>query len=157
MSADGSHNRAMPAPIEAVARDASQPVQQVVANRIGNETALAQPLPVDREILTGLRKVIPQADVPQSVVTQPSGGDYSSGFLNRLVSFFARTEDATSGTDKIRIADDPGRTRDGDKVSDLNHAIDRLEQSQQFATGMTLMSSLTQSVMSSSKRLTQGQ
>ena len=157
MSADGSHNRAVLPPIEAVGREASQPVPQVVTERIGNETALVQTLPVDRQILTGLRKVVPHGDVAQPTLFQPSGREGSTGFLDRIVSFFVRPGDNATGTDPIRVADDPNRTKGGDKVDDLNQAIDRLEKSQQYATGMTLMSSLTQSVMSSSKRLTQGQ
>ncbi|MCF3641600.1 hypothetical protein LXM94_16630 [Rhizobium sp. TRM95111] len=156
MSADGLPNRAL-LPVEAATGGASSPISQIVAGRIGSETAMVPDLSVDRQVLTGLRKVAPHGDTAHPTVFQPSGAERTPGILDRIVSFFVRPGNDAPETDTIRVADDPRRTKSGDKVHDLNTAVDRLEQSQQFATGMTLMSSLTQSVMSSSRRLTQGQ
>lgn len=158
MSADGSLSRALVTPVDASAGGVPKSITDVIADRIGNQSASIESLSVDRHILTEYRKVSPDIDtVANPAVFQPGGREYMPGFLDRIVSFFVRPGREPSGKETIRVADEKDSTKREDRVHDLNNAIDRLEDSQQFATGMTLMSSLTQSAMSSSRRLTQGQ
>jgi hypothetical protein len=81
----------------------------------------------------------------------------AQGFLDRIISFLT-PKDAAPEMPLVRFVQKPGQTVGmPTKTENLESAIDRLEKAQQFATGTALVSSLTQSVMSSSKRLTQGQ
>ncbi len=103
----------------------------------------------------GYRKLSPEA-VP-GVVIPPYRSEAPTGLFDRLTEFLLPSG-LNPKTWLARFASRPAK--DGAEpggAHDLLTAVDRLEKSQQFATGMTLMSSLTQSVMASSKRLTQGQ
>lgn len=126
---------------------------ELVFARIGDPPVATEVHAVTNSTLpdAGLRKVSP--DVDSGLVVPPYRSETPTGLLDRLTEFFLPSGFKPE-TLLARFASRPGQEG---STHDLPSAIDRLEKSQQFATGMTLMSSLTQSVMASSKRLTQGQ
>jgi hypothetical protein len=129
---------------------------ELVSVRIGEPPTTTEVHAVPSSTLpdSGYRKVSPDGD--PSVVIPPYRSEAPTSLLDRLTEFFL-PRGLSPKTLLARFASHPGQEGSPPGAHDLTLAVDRLEKSQQFATGMTLMSSLTQSVMASSKRLTQGQ
>jgi len=155
MSGDALPSRAFSPPIEAVGCGTPLQTTEIGSVRIG---AGGDAVQIEQAALpqVQLRKIAPGSDVPPVFHPQPTETK-ASGFLERITSFLL-PGGAAPETSLVRFVQKPDRTSvSSAKAENLSDAIDRLEKSQQFATGTTLMSSLTQSVMSSSKRLTQGQ
>lgn len=158
MSGEELSGRAFTPPVEGVSTGNVLKTAEIVAGRIGLQpTDLAGIRPTELASIpnTQGRKIAPESDaVPPSY--SPEGNTKPSSILDRLSAFFMPV--AGGGQPEaplVRFATD--KAHNGPKIEDIATSIDRLEKSQQFATGTTLLSSLTQSVMSSSKRLTQGQ
>lgn len=110
----------------------------------------------------GPRRIAP--DMPtesQPTVIIPSTthqNEGETGFFKRIAAYFQLTpQEPTPETKLVSFANRPGIEDVTDMTTDVQQAMDNLEKSQQFAAGMALASSLTQSVVSSSRRLTQGQ
>ncbi|WFU04612.1 hypothetical protein QA648_27955 (plasmid) [Rhizobium sp. CB3171] len=158
MSGEEFSGRAFTPPVDGISTGNILKTSAIVAERIGPQpTDFAGVRPTELTSVPNAqsRKIAPQSDaVPPSY--SPEINTNPSGILDRLSAFFISVS-ATGQpeTPLVRFATDKGHG--GSKIEDITASIDRLEKSQQFATGTTLLSSLTQSVMSSSKRLTQGQ
>lgn len=153
MSGDALPSRAFSPPIDAVGPHSSLRASEIVSVRIGTAGDAVQ---IEQAALPGvqLRKIAPGTEL--SPVFHPQPEAKAPSFLDRITSFLR--PGGSPETTLVRFVQKPDRATDPSvKTEKLSDAIDRLEKSQQFATGTTLVSSLTQSVMSSSKRLTQGQ
>jgi hypothetical protein len=154
MSGDGLPSRAFLAPTDAVGPGTPLQTSEIVSVRIGTVGDAVQ---IEQAALpqVQLRKIAPGTEL--SPVFHPQPDAKAPSFLDRITSFLL-PGGAAPETSLIRFVHKPDQPVDSSvKTENLSNAIDRLEKSQQFATGTTLVSSLTQSVMSSSKRLTQGQ
>lgn len=154
MSGDALPSRAFSPPIDAVGPHSPLRASEIVSVRIGTAGDAVQ---IEQAALPGvqLRKIAPGTEL--SPVFHPQPEAKAPSFLDRITSFL-RPGGAAPETALVRFVQKPDQPTDSSvKTENLSDAIDRLEKSQQFATGTTLVSSLTQSVMSSSKRLTQGQ
>lgn len=130
---------------------------ELVSARIAEPPATQETHAVPSSTLpdTGYRKVSPEAG--SGVVIPSYRSEAPASVLDRLMGFFL-PNGVTPKNLFARFTSRPAPEAVAPgNVHDLTSAVDKLEKSQQFATGMTLMSSLTQSVMASSKRLTQGQ
>ncbi|MBB4293111.1 hypothetical protein GGE16_005196 [Rhizobium leguminosarum] len=158
MSGEELSGRAFTPPVDGVSTGNVLKTAEIVAERIGRPpTDLVGIRPSEFASIpnTQGRKIAPESDAIAPSYS-PEGNTRPSSILDRLSAFFMPV--AGSGQPEaplVRFAGDKGHS--GTKIEDIATSIDRLEKSQQFATGTTLLSSLTQSVMSSSKRLTQGQ
>lgn len=125
-------------------------------------TSEARPTPVATEpgTIPGPRKIGPDLPIIQPVFV-PSGGApaaAASGFLERLLGFFGLGGGAVPEQPRlVSFAQDPRAPATEKQPHDLPTAVERFERAQEFSVGVALASSLTQSVMSSSRRLTQGQ
>jgi hypothetical protein len=161
MSGEEFSGRAFALPIDAAATGNVWKTTEIVLERIATQpTVTNNILNVELASLPDvqIRKITPESEaVPTFFAprTDPKPGS----ILDRLTAFFMPGAlDAKPETSLAKFASlskAPGETRaTTEKIAD---AMNELEKSQQFATGTVLMSSLTQSVMSSSKRLTQGQ
>lgn len=158
MSGEELSGRVFTPPVDGVSTGNVLKTSEIVAERIGLQpTDLTGFKPAELASIpnTQSRKIAPESDaVPPSY--SPEGNTRPSSILDRLSAFFMPVGgNGQPETPLVRFATD--KTHSGPKIEDIATSIDRLEKSQQFATGTTLLSSLTQSVMSSSKRLTQGQ
>ncbi len=155
MSGDGLPSRAFLPPTDAVGPGTPLQTSEIVSVRIGTVGDAVQ---IEQAALpqVQLRKIAPDTEHPSVFHPEPTETTASS-ILDRITSFLLPGGTAPE-TSLVRFVQKPDQpTGSSIKTEDLSDAIDRLEKSQQFATGTTLVSSLTQSVMSSSKRLTQGQ
>lgn len=155
MSGDGLPSRTFLPPIDTVGSGAPLQTSELVSVRIGTVGDAVQ---IEQAALpqVQLRKIAPGTEHLPVFHPQPTETKGSS-FLDRISSLL-RPGGAAPETALVRFVEKPDQPIDSSvKTENLSDAIDRLEKSQQFATGTTLVSSLTQSVMSSSKRLTQGQ
>ncbi|NKL24573.1 hypothetical protein [Rhizobium leguminosarum] len=155
MSGDALPRGAFVPPTDVVGSGAPLQTVETVSLRIGTDR---ESLQVEQPVSPGiqLRKITPGSEAAPAFDPAPIETKTSS-FLDRITSFIM-PKGTASETPLVRLVEKPGQTSDHPaKTEKLESAIDRLEKSQQFATGTTLISSLTQSVMSSSKRLTQGQ
>lgn len=102
----------------------------------------------------GLRIGADSTNLP--IQTPPHGAGEGDGFLSRISSFFQKwTEPPQVNGEKVILSTSP--KNEPQATQELNDTLERFEASQRFAAGTALLSSLTQSVLSSSKRLTQGQ
>ncbi|MFS8147995.1 hypothetical protein [Rhizobium sp. BR 249] len=158
MSGEELSGRAFTPPVDGVSTGNVLKTSEIVAERIGLQpTDFTGFKPAELASIpnTQSRKIAPESDaIPPSY--SPEGNTRPSSILDRLSAFFMPVGgNGQPETPLVRFATD--KTHSGPKIEDIATSIDRLEKSQQFATGTTLLSSLTQSVMSSSKRLTQGQ
>ncbi|PDT02575.1 hypothetical protein CO666_20175 [Rhizobium chutanense] len=158
MSGEELSGRAFTPPVDGVSTGNVLKTAEIVAERIGLQpTDLVGIRPSEFASIpnTQGRKIAPESNaIPPSY--SPDGNTRPSSILDRLSAFFMPVGGSGQPeTPLVQFAGDKGHG--GPKVEDIATSIDRLEKSQQFATGTTLLSSLTQSVMSSSKRLTQGQ
>ncbi|WP_373415083.1 hypothetical protein [Ensifer aridi] len=146
-------------PIETATTGTPLTMAEVVAQRInGDHIASAAISDIQQPILNGLRRISPDSGPEGLTFSVSPAPEKTPTILDRIASFFASKDDHPSEPPLVRFARPPEqKEQPATQGHDLTETIDRLEKSQQFATGMTLLSSLTQSVMSSSKRLTQGQ
>ncbi|EJK86970.1 hypothetical protein [Rhizobium sp. AP16] len=155
MSGDALPRGALVPPADAIGSGAPLQTVETVSLRIGADR---ESLQVEQSVSPGiqLRKIMPGGEAAPAFDPTPIETKTSS-FLDRITSFIMPKGTAPE-TPLVRFVEKPGEANGHPaKTENLESAIDRLEKSQQFATGTTLISSLTQSVMSSSKRLTQGQ
>ncbi|WP_085032838.1 hypothetical protein [Ensifer aridi] len=159
MSQEGFSERGFLTAVQTLSTGATLRTADVVAQRIsGEHTSLAPVSDVQKLTFTGLRKISPQADPENLPISLPPASEKAPALLDRLVSLFKLASDHGPQPSAVRFARASEQVEQATTgVHTLTQSIDRLQASQQFATGMTLLSSLTQSVMSSSKRLTQGQ
>ncbi|MBB4189203.1 hypothetical protein GGE07_005884 [Sinorhizobium terangae] len=159
MSPEGFSERGFLAAVQALSTGATLRTTDVVAQRISSEhTSLAPASDVQEMTSTGLRKISPQADPENLPISLPPASEKAPALLDRLVSLFKLASDHGPQPSPVRFAKASEQVEQAATgAHDLTQAIDRFETSQQFATGIMLLSSLTQSVMSSSKRLSQGQ
>ncbi|MBB5536473.1 hypothetical protein [Rhizobium giardinii] len=154
MSGDGLPSRTFLPPTDAVGSGTPLQTSELVSVRIGT---IGDAVQIEQAALpqVQLRKIAPGTE--HAPVFHPQPEAKAPSFLDRITSVL-RPGGAAPETALVRFVQKPDQPTDfSDKTENLSDAIDRLEKSQQFATGTTLVSSLTQSVMSSSKRLTQGQ
>lgn len=155
MSGDALPKGAFVPPADVVGSGAPLQTVETVSLRIGTDRDSFQ---VEQSTPPGmqLRKITPDSETAPAFDPTPIETKASS-FLDHIASFLM-PKGVVPETPLVRFVEKPDQTSDhSTKTENLESAIDRLEKSQQFATGTTLISSLTQSVMSSSKRLTQGQ
>lgn len=159
MSGEEWSGRAFALPVDAAPTGNLLKTTETIAERIAQPAAGNIPS-VELASLPDIRtrKITPETEAIPTFL-MPAGDTKPASFLDRLTSFFMPgAPNATPEAPLVKFASlsrDAGETHPStEKITD---AMDRLEKSQQFATGTALMSSLTQSVMSSSKRLTQGQ
>lgn len=162
MSEEGSSGRGFLPPVEKTTTGAPLAAAELVAQRIGGDPVVTAAVSdVQQPVLNGLRKISPDSGPERLTISLSPAPETTPTFLDRIVSFLtsrglASRGDRASEMPLVRFAREQ-KEQPETQAHDLTESIDRLEKSQQFATGMTLLSSLTQSVMSSSKRLTQGQ
>lgn len=160
MSGEELSSRAFGSPVDATPTGIVSKTTEVVSERIGQAIRGSNVPNVEPTFFPDVRtrKITPASEAGPKIV-KPASDTKPGALLDRLKSFFMPSApNATPETPLLKfdsLSRGPGGTHpSAEKIAD---AIARLEQSQQFATGTALMSSLTQSVMSSSKRLTQGQ
>lgn len=153
MSGDALPGRDFSPPIVAIESATPLQISEIVSARIGGGDVAGQ---IEQAALpqVQLRKIDPST-APAPIFDPLPGETKAPGFLARLTSFLLPSGSLPE-TSLVRFAQKPDHLANS-SAENLSSAIDRLEKSQQFATGTTLVSALTQSVMSSSKRLTQGQ
>ncbi|MGO7133537.1 hypothetical protein AB9E06_22055 [Rhizobium leguminosarum] len=157
MSGDALPKGAFVPPADAVGTGVPLQTVETVSLRIGTDRQNIQTEPSISPDMQ-FRKIEPGAEAGTPPIFSPLPIDTKAqGVLDRIMSFLM-PKGAAPETPLVRFVQKPGQTVGvPTKTENLESAIDRLEESQQFATGTALVSSLTQSVMSSSKRLTQGQ
>jgi hypothetical protein len=148
---------------------------EIVAERMGLDQTVAPTEAIETALLpdSQYRKIFPSE---QSVDTNPlphfitaelgtdsqSFGGNISQFISRLTGFFMPGGAQSQDTSLVQFHNETTSVEGTDaatagKKENLEDTIDRLENAQNFTVGMSLMSSLTQTVMSSTRRLTQGQ
>lgn len=157
-------------PVEAVGGGVnSRSIIEIASARIDNPMP-APASPKTTEISRSeTKRISPYEDVallgrpglePHSLITK-STPYQGSGFLTKLAGFFVKDVEATprkAGLVKLVSTTDLEKKNEPEKTGNkYDDAFKKLEDSQKFAASLTLMSSLTQAVMSSARRLTQGQ
>lgn len=143
------------------------PNTEIVFARLSNAEHTTKPPSIDYSVSKDMqsRKIGPELPATSHLLVfappttvQPKAG---RGLFHRIATFFGLGDQKTAPeTSPIRFVARPDAeptVNPETKPGDVEKAMDRFEQSQKFAVGMALASSLTQSVMSSARRLTQGQ
>jgi hypothetical protein len=161
MSGDELSGRAFTLPVDASQTGNVLKTTEIVSERIANQPTVTDQVPnVELASLPDvrIRKIMPGSDTMPTFFV-PTSEAKPGTILDRLTAFFMPGgPNAKPETPLVKFASlskQPGEPPS--QTEKITEAVDKLEKSQQFATGTALMSSLTQSVMSSSKRLTQGQ
>ena len=104
-----------------------------------------------------VRKVDPAATYQPAVYVPSSVAPPAApGFLDRILSFFGRGS-GEPGAMPTLVSFADGEHAAKPATPPVTEVVERFERAQEYAAGLALSSSLTQSVLSSSKRLTQGQ
>ncbi|MGG7518134.1 hypothetical protein ACQ3G6_09645 [Allorhizobium undicola] len=143
-----------------VANPAVQRMMDLVNGDVQGVADVRNSQPVSRTEFSANSRIAPTSDgVVSDAVGQGSrvvaSDGASGGFFQKISNFLLSSTGKVSGGDATVSGGNPASAKSG--AEKLDQAMERFEESQRFATGTALLSSLTQSVLSSSKRLTQGQ